>query len=55
MKRRKKTFAAKALLKDDSHEWEVTIYSNYETQQAAEEGIERFSKHGYNIVKTWIE
>lgn len=55
MKRSKKTFTAKAILKDETHEWEVTIYSDYETRQAAEEGIERFSKHGYNIVKTWIE
>ena len=55
MKRSKKTFTAKAILKDETHEWEVTIYSGYETRQAAEEGIKCFSKHGYNIVKTWIE
>lgn len=55
MKRSNKYFTAKAILKDDSHEWEVVISRMYKSTEEAEDGIERFKKHGYNIVKTWIE
>lgn len=55
MKRSKKYYTAKAILKDDTHEWEMTIYDLYKSIPEAEDGIERFKKHGYNIVKTWVE
>lgn len=55
MNRGKQYYTAKAILKDETHEWEVTIYDLYKSITEAEDGIECFLKHGYNIVKTWIE
>lgn len=50
-----KTFKAMATLTDGVLEWDVVIYSNYGSEEAAIAGIDRFSAHGYRIVKTWIE
>lgn len=55
MKRSKKNYTAKAILKDNGGEWEVIIYSGYKTEEEAQEGIKFFAAHGYNIVKAWIE
>lgn len=52
---KKQVFMAMATLTDGVKEWDVTIYSGYETTEEAEAGIVRFAAHGYNIVKTWIE
>lgn len=51
----KKYFKAMATLTDGRREWDVCIYSLYESEAEATEGIARFASHGYNIVKTWIE
>ncbi len=51
----KKLFRAMATLTDGSKEWNVCIYSQYKSESEAKDGIARFSTHGYNIVKTWIE
>lgn len=56
MKRSKKYYTAKAILMgDNGKQFEVTIYSLYETEEEANEGIKRFCSHGYEIVNTWIE
>ena len=51
----KKYFKAMATLTDGEKEFDVTIYSKYTTEEAAQKGIDNFSIKGYNIVKTWIE
>jgi len=50
-----KKYTAKALILIEGKEMEITIYSHYESKEEAQDGIKRFSSHGYNIVKTWIE
>lgn len=40
---------------DGTKEWDVIIYSMYETIEEAEEGIKRFSFKGYNVIKAWID
>ena len=52
---KKQSFKAMATLTDGAREWDVTIYSGYETAEEAEAGIARFAAHGYNVVKTWVE
>ena len=51
----KKHYKAKAIILTEGKEMEITIYSHYESKEEAKEGISRFSSHGYNIVKAWIE
>ena len=51
----KKQYKAIAIVTDGIKEWNVTIYKHYETITDAEEGIKNFKKHGYNVIKTWIE
>lgn len=48
-------YKAMATLSDGEREWDVTIYSGYESADEAGAGISRFASRGYNIVKTWIE
>ena len=48
-------YKAMATLTDGSSEWDVCIYRLYKSEAEAVDGISRFSSHGYNIVKTWIE
>lgn len=50
-----KRYKAIATLTDGVREWDVTIYSDYESVAEAGAGISRFASHGYNIVKAWIE
>ena len=53
---KKKYFAAKAVLvNNEGREFEVTIYSMYESIEEAEQGIERFLTHGFNVKMVWIE
>lgn len=53
---KKKYFTAKALLlNNEGREFEVTIYSMYESIEEAEQGIKRFLTHGYNVKMVWIE
>ena len=51
----KRYFKAMATVTDGSRKWDVTIYSRYETIDAASDGIRRFLERGYDVVKTWIE
>ena len=51
----KKQYKAIATVTDGIKEWNVIIYSLYETIEDAEEGIKNFKKHGYNVIKAWIE
>ena len=41
---KKKTYTATALLRDSTHEWEIVIYSRYESALAAKAGVERFAQ-----------
>lgn len=50
-----KRYTAKALILIEGKEMEITIYSLYESEEEAKEGIKHFAAHGYNILKTWIE
>lgn len=58
---KKKYFTAKAALVDnEGKEFEVTIYSLYESREEAEQGVARFLARSRNVtvtkvVKTWIE
>lgn len=51
----KRTYKAMAKVTDGKREWNVCIYSDYKTIEEANDGIDRFYKHGYNVVKTWVE
>lgn len=51
----KKHFKAMATLTDGTKEFDVTIYSMYNTKEEAQDGIKNFSSKGYSIVKTWVE
>lgn len=51
----KKFYKAIATLTDGEREWDMCIYSLYESESDAVDGIKRFASHGYNIVKVWIE
>ena len=51
----KKEYKAMATLTDGVKEWDLIIYSNYNTIEEAIDGVYRFASHGYNIVKVWIE
>ena len=47
-------------LKDDTHEWDVIIWSMYQDKKAATRGAEAFTKHtapahGYNVVRWRVE
>ena len=56
MKRSKKYYKAKAIIRnDEGKQIEINIFSLYESEEEANEGIRRFTSHGYDIVKTWIE
>ena len=56
MKRRKKYYKAKAIIRnDEGKQIEIGIYSLYESEEEANEGIKYFASHGYDIVKAWIE
>lgn len=55
MKRNKKNWTAKAIVLNNGDQIEVTIYSMYDSEEEAYEGIKRFVAHGYDIVKTWVE
>lgn len=48
---KKKFFTAFAIVNNGEREWEVVIYSHYETREEAEDGIKRFAKNyvGSNI------
>ena len=48
-------YKAVATLSDGDREWDVTIYSQSESEEAAKAGLVRFASHGYNIVKSRIE
>ena len=50
-----KKYKAKALILIEGKEMEITIYSLYESEEEAKEGIRHFAAHDYNILKTWIE
>ena len=52
---KKRFYKAVATITDGSRVWDVVIYSRYESLEEAQRGISRFSSHGYNILKTWIE
>lgn len=54
-KTKKRYYKATATLTDGVREWDVIIYSLYESEEEALEGIKRFTSKGYNIVKTWID
>lgn len=57
-KTKKRYYRANATLTDGVKEWNVIIYSMYESVDEAEEGIKHFSSKGYNIVRivrTWID
>lgn len=41
---KKKRFTATATMRDDTHEWDVIIYSSYETMREATDGAERYRK-----------
>lgn len=47
----KRFFTAFAIVNNGEREWEVVIYSLYETREEAEDGIKRFAKNyaGSNI------
>lgn len=51
----KKTYKAMATVTDGKREWDVCIYSSYESEDEAMDGILRFVRIGFNVVKTWIE
>jgi hypothetical protein len=51
----KKTYKAIATITDGEREWNVVIYSGYKTAEEANNGVERFASHGYDIVKAWVE
>ena len=51
----KNEYKATATLTDGEKEWDVIIYSYYNTIEEAIDGVSRFASHGYNIVKVWIE
>lgn len=53
---KKMYFIAKAtLMNDDGKEFTMTIHSMYKSTEEAQQGIERFLQHGYNVRKAWIE
>lgn len=54
-KAKKRYYRATATVTDGTKEWDVIIYSMYESTEEAEEGIKRFSSKGFNIVKAWID
>lgn len=51
----KKTYKSIATVTDGEREWNVVIYDGYKTVKEANDGIERFASHRYNIVKAWVE
>lgn len=51
----KRTYKAMAMVTDGEREWNVCIYSGYKTIEEANNAINRFCKHGYNVVKAWVE
>ena len=51
----KKEYKAMATLTDGVKEWDVIIYSYYNTIDEAIDGVSRFASHGYNIIKILIE
>ena len=42
-----------ARMKDDDHEWDVVIYSMYETVEEAERAAKRFEEK-YNNNDSWV-
>lgn len=51
----KRYYRAMARITDGSDAWDVVIYSFYKTREEAITGINNFAKHGYHILKAWIE
>lgn len=51
----KKYYAAVATVTDGEKEWDIRIYSHYESYDEAVEGIKRFMSHGYDVIKVWVE
>ncbi len=52
---KKRYYKAVATVTDGARVWGVVIYSHYKSIEEAQAGIENFSSHGYNILKTRIE
>ena len=46
-------YKAVARMKDDDHEWDVVIYSMYETVEEAERAAKRFEEK-YNNNDSWV-
>lgn len=46
-------YKAVARMKDDGHEWDVLIYSMYETVEEAERAAKRFYEK-YNNNDSWV-
>lgn len=48
-------YKAIATLNENGNTFDVVIFSDYKSVEEAEDGIKRFSSHGYNILNTKIE
>lgn len=48
-------YKAVATLNENGNTFDVVIYSKYKTVEEAQNGINRFSAKGYNILDTRIE
>lgn len=53
---KKKYYTAIATMRDSTHEWEVLIYSKYESEQEAREAAARFkSRYGSMCINVEIK
>ena len=48
-------YTAIATLTDGKRIWDVIIYDHYKSIEEATDGINRFARHGYNIISIRIE
>lgn len=52
---KKTNYKAVATLNENGNIFDVVIYSGYKTVEEAQNGIDKFSSKGYNIINTKIE